>query len=122
VDRAPLGTYDWRAAGGWVARMRSAWSGVQLDVYTNQEALQVYSCNSMNGSMALKNTQGLRDVPAFPRTIPQHGCVVLEVEDWIDGINQPEWQRASRQIFGPDDDPYVLQARYVFSVNATAGQ
>lgn len=45
----------------------------------------------------------------------------MEVEDWIDAINQPEWQRESKQIFGPADGPYVLEAKYVFSVNATAG-
>ena len=47
----------------------------------------------------------------------KYGCVVLEVEDWIDGINQPEWGREKRQIFGPEDDPYVLEAVYKFSVN-----
>ncbi len=69
--------------------------------------------------MALKKTQGLFDNADFPRTIPQYGCVVLEVEDWIDGINQPEWQRSKKQIFSPGDDPYVLQASYRFSVNTT---
>ena len=43
----------------------------------------------------------------------------MEVEDWIDAINQPEWQRSKRQIFGPGDDPYVLEAVYKFSLNAT---
>jgi hypothetical protein len=36
--------------------------------------------------MALKETQGLFNVSGFPRTIPQYGCIVMEVEDWIDGI------------------------------------
>jgi len=43
----------------------------------------------------------------------------MEVEDWIDAINQPEWQRSKKNIFGPDDDPYVLEAIYSFSVNKT---
>ena len=47
----------------------------------------------------------------------KYGCVVLEVQDWIDGINHPEWEREKRQIFGPADDPYVLQATYEFSLN-----
>jgi aldose 1-epimerase len=47
----------------------------------------------------------------------KYGCVVLEVEDWIDGINQPEWGRDELQIFGPGDDPYVLEATYKFSLN-----
>jgi hypothetical protein len=36
--------------------------------------------------MALKETQGLFNVSGRPRTIPQYGCIVMEVEDWIDGI------------------------------------
>lgn len=79
----------------------------------------MYSCNGQNGTMTLKETQGLHD-GTFPRTIPQYGCVVLEVEDWIDAINQPEWQRSRKQIYEPGGDPYVLQASYRFSINTTA--
>lgn len=43
----------------------------------------------------------------------------MEVEDWIGAINHPEWQREKKQIFGPGDDPYVLEAVYKFSVNKT---
>lgn len=119
VNRVQDGPYDWRAGGGFVARLQSPWSGIQVDVYTDQDALQFYSCNSMDGSMALKTTQGLVDNPAFPRTVPQYGCLVIEVEDWIDGVNQPEWMRSKKQVYGPGDDPYVLQASYRFSINNT---
>ncbi|GAP83685.1 putative aldose 1-epimerase [Rosellinia necatrix] len=112
--------YNWRDENKFVARLQSAWSGIQLDVYSDQEAFQVYSCNGQNGSVALKTTQGLHDNPDFPRTIPQYGCLVLEVEDWIDAINHPEWGREDKHIFGPSGDPYVLQASYVFSINTTA--
>jgi len=40
----------------------------------------------------------------------------MEVQDWIDGINYPEWGRNPRQIYGPGDAPYSLSARYSFSV------
>ncbi|ROW02611.1 hypothetical protein VPNG_07899 [Cytospora leucostoma] len=120
VNRAQNGPYDWRADGGFVARLQSAWSGIQVDVYTDQDAFQFYSCNGMDGSMAVKETQGLWDEPDSPRTIPKYGCVVMEVEDWIGGINQPEWQRGKKQVYGPGDDPYVLQASYRFSINGTA--
>lgn len=116
MNRAQNGPFDWRADGGFVASLHSPWSGIKLDVYSDQEAFQFYSCNGMNGSMALKTTQGLFDDAQFPRTIPQYGCLVMEVEDWIDAINQPEWGRSKRQIYGPGDDPYVLQASYRFSV------
>jgi len=79
----------------------------------------MYSCGGQDGTVALKSTQGLSNNPKFPRTISQFGCVVLEVQDYIDGINQPEWKREGKQIFEPGGDPYVLQASYRFSVNST---
>ncbi|KAI1139989.1 galactose mutarotase-like protein [Hypoxylon sp. FL0543] len=120
INRSQDGPYDWRAEGGFVARLQSAWSGIQVDVYTDQEAFQMYSCNGQNATMPLKTSQGLFNNSDFPRTIPQHGCLVMEVEDWIDAINHPEWQREKKQIYGPGGDPYVLQASYVFSINDTA--
>ncbi|KAK0747687.1 galactose mutarotase-like domain-containing protein [Apiosordaria backusii] len=110
--------YDWRSEEKLVARLESNWSGIRLDIWSDQEAFQMYSCNGMNGSMPLKTTQGIfDDEENFPRTIPQYGCVVLEVQDWIDGINHPEWGRGSKQIFEPGGDPYVLQVRHRFSVD-----
>ncbi|KAI9823205.1 MAG: hypothetical protein M1819_001380, partial [Sarea resinae] len=116
VNRAQNGPDDWRDKP--VATLASAFSGISVDVYTDQDAFQVYSCNSQNGSLTLKDTQGLHNVTGRPRVVEQYGCVVMEVEDWIDAINQPEWQRSKKQIFGPGDGPYVLQAVYNFSVNA----
>lgn len=45
----------------------------------------------------------------------------MEVQDWIDGINHPEWGREEKQVFRPGGEPYVLQASYVFSVNGDDG-
>lgn len=118
TNRAGLGNFDWRKEGP-VATLSSAWSGIQLDVFTDQDALQVYSCQGQDGSMALKKTQGVAGGDKskdFPRTIPKFGCVVLEVQDYIDGINHPEWMR--KQVFGPSDDPYVLRAKYRFSLTS----
>ena len=47
--------------------------------------------------------------------VQKYGCVVLEVQDYIDGINHPEWGRLNRQIFGPGDGTYHLEASYKFS-------
>ncbi|PHH92866.1 hypothetical protein CDD83_4009 [Cordyceps sp. RAO-2017] len=120
VNRAGLGNFNWRTEGP-VATLSSDWSGIQLDVFTNQDAFQLYSCNGQNGTLALKKTQGVQsgddgNAKGFPRTIPKYGCVVLEVQDYIDGINHPEWMR--KQIYGPSDDPYVLQAKYRFSLKS----
>ena len=132
TNRDQLGPYDWRDKP--VATLASPYSGIQVDVHTDQQALQVYTCNNMNGTtsscatlewcnsqfvgtFALKETQGFFKDKSRPRVSKKYGCVVIEVEDWIDGINHPEWGRDKRQIFGPADDPYVLQARYDFSLN-----
>ena len=44
---AQLGSYDWKQEP--VATLASPWSGIQLDLYTDQQALQVFSCTNMNG-------------------------------------------------------------------------
>ncbi|KAI0999452.1 hypothetical protein K3495_g8743 [Podosphaera aphanis] len=94
-----------------VASLHSAWSGIQLDIFSNQGAIQIYSCSGQNGSVALKRTQGTLE----QRFLQKYGCVVIEVEDWIDGINHPEWGR--KQIWGPEDGFYNLEASYRFSIN-----
>jgi aldose 1-epimerase len=68
------------------------------------------------GTQALKKTQGFFNDASKPRVVPKYGCVVMEVEDWIDGINQPEWGRQKKQIFGPGDKPYSLEGFHRFSV------
>ncbi|KAJ3539726.1 hypothetical protein NM208_g5368 [Fusarium decemcellulare] len=115
VNRGGLGDYDWRTEGP-VASLSSSWSGIQVDIYTDQDAFQFYSCTQQSGAVPLKKNQGLDGNPDFPRTIPRYGCVVMEVQDWIDGINHPEWHREKKQLFEPGGDPYVLQARYSFSL------
>ncbi|KAJ4306974.1 hypothetical protein N0V88_000347 [Collariella sp. IMI 366227] len=134
-------TSDWRTDA--IATLSSPWSGITLNVFSDQEAFQVYSCNGQNGTFPLKSTQGTsqpsssrrrssssiknrqssgddaegsNEALAFPRTVPQYGCIVLEVQDWIDGINHPEWGRMDRQVFGPGGDPYVLQVSHRFTV------
>ena len=48
--------------------------------------------------------------------VEKYGCIVMEVQDYIDGINNPAWQRDVKQIFGPNDPEYSLEAVYKFSV------
>lgn len=111
VNRGPRGSFDWLDRP--MATLSSDWSGIQLDIFTDQDAMQLYSCNGQNGTLPLKWTQG---TTAWPRTVEKYGCVVLEVQDYIDGINHPEWMR--RQVFGPSDGPYVLRAKYRFSLKS----
>ncbi|KAF2749848.1 galactose mutarotase-like protein [Sporormia fimetaria CBS 119925] len=114
VNRAQNGPYDWRTSDP-IASVWSDFSGIKLDIYTDQDAFQVYSCGFQNGTLPIKSSQGLE---GRRRVVEKYGCIVLEVQDWIDGINHPEWGREKRQVFGPGDEPYVLEATYVFSVDS----
>jgi aldose 1-epimerase len=49
VNRDQNGPFDWRNSGP-VASLSSAWSGIKLDIYTDQEAFQMYSCGGQNGT------------------------------------------------------------------------
>ncbi|PNS15127.1 hypothetical protein CAC42_2356 [Sphaceloma murrayae] len=118
VNRAQDGPYDWRTKGP-VATLGSPYTGIQVDVYSDQDAYQVYSCGGQNGSLALKRTQGFFDDASRPRAVQKYGCIVMEVEDWIDAINQPQWQRSKKNIFGPGEGQYVLEAVHEFKVNKT---
>lgn len=64
----------------------------------------------------LKKTQGFTD-GSQPRYVHDYACVVMEVEDWIDAINHPEWGREKKNVFGPGDGAYVLEAIYKFKVD-----
>lgn len=99
--------------------MASETTGISLDVATNQAALQIYTCNGQNGTIPTKQSQQKRNEAqdGNPGTeyVNKYACVVIETEDWIDGINQPEWGRRPYQIFGPDDGPVVNWATFQFS-------
>lgn len=80
-NRQAQGPFNWRKDGP-VATLASEWSGIQIDVFSDQDAYQIYDCPSQDGTIPIKKTQGT----ATRRTVPKYGCVVMEVEDWIDGI------------------------------------
>jgi aldose 1-epimerase len=67
--------------------------------------------------MPLKKTQGFAQATEDrPRTVDKYGCVVLEVQDWIDAINNPSWQRDPKIVAGPKDtQPWILEAQYAFN-------
>ncbi|KAH8730955.1 galactose mutarotase-like domain-containing protein [Phaeosphaeriaceae sp. PMI808] len=111
VNRAQNGPFDWRKSGP-VASLWSNWSGIRVDVFSDQDAYQMYSCPGQKGDQPIKSTQGVKGRPAF---VQKNGCVVMEVQDWIDSINNPSWQREKKNIFGPGTGTYTLEADYVFS-------
>ena len=66
----------------------------------------------MIGIIPIKADQG---GPASNGFVQQNGCIAVEAQDWIDGINHPEWGRLDKQIYGPGSKPYENEIVYRFS-------
>ncbi|MCJ1432399.1 hypothetical protein MMC27_001755 [Xylographa pallens] len=99
-----------------VLTMSSNATGIQLDIRTNQQSLQIYSCNNMNGTIPVKASQQHGSTTTY---VEKYGCVVIETQQWIDGINYPEWGQDQYQIYTVDSEPAVVFAQYDFSIVAT---
>ncbi|KAK4938164.1 hypothetical protein LTR10_021323 [Elasticomyces elasticus] len=98
----------------------SLWStttGIQMDVSTNQQGLQIYTCNGQNGTIPVKQSQQQRNNGTSGATgfVNKYGCMVIETQAWIDGINHPEWGVGQYEIFSPTTGPAVNYATYDFS-------
>ena len=97
-----------------VLTMSSNSTGIQLDIYTNQQSLQIYTCDNLNGTIPVKESQ--QHVQGATTYVPQYGCVVIETQQWIDGINYPEWGQDQYQIYTVETEPAVVWAQYDFSI------
>ncbi|KAG8528276.1 uncharacterized protein KY384_007193 [Bacidia gigantensis] len=90
-------------------------TGIQVDVWTNQQSVQIYSCNGQNGTIGVKESQQHKS--GGERTfVEKYGCVVIETQQWINGVNHPEWGQEGYQVFGPETGPAVVWAEYAFSI------
>jgi len=102
IDRPPYSSQD--SAEAVQLKWYSPDTGITMSVRTNQQSLQIYTCVGQNGTVY---THG--NIP-----VEKYGCMVIEPQQWIDGINHPEWGQLDRQIFGPDSPPSVNWASYEF--------
>ncbi|KAH8655896.1 aldose 1-epimerase [Xylariales sp. PMI_506] len=89
-------------------------TGITMHLETNQQGLQIYTCNTLDGTTPVKADQqhGLNS------TYEQYGCMVIETQDWIDGINYPQWGRDEYQIFSPTSQPFVNLQKYRFEASS----
>lgn len=101
-----------------ILELTSPESGIRMSVTTDQDAIQIYSCPgisapSTKGSLPRKRVHG--GDGTLDEIYDNNSCVVVEMEDYIDGINNPAWNRS--QIYG-SDRPYHWRAEYTFSTVA----
>lgn len=97
--------------------MYSLKSGIKLSVVTDQAAVQVYTCDGIDspakGSIPRKQVHGGKVGEEIGEVVyGNHECVVLEMQDYIDGINNAKWGRD--QVYGPDR-PYRWRSTYRFT-------
>lgn len=98
-----------------VLSLSSNVTGIKFDLFTNQQALIVYTCNKLNGSIPLKQNQ--QHAPDGGTVYADmHGCVAIETQGWIDGVNYPEWGQQSYQIYDNSTEPAVLWTKYEFGL------
>jgi aldose 1-epimerase len=113
VDRPPA----YAGAGDAMVptvRMNSSTTGISLDIATNQHAVQIYSCNGQDGHIPVKQSQVERNNGRGAQFVNQYGCVAIEPEGWIDGINHPEWGQMKDQVYSPATAPALNWATYQF--------
>ncbi|KAI5920376.1 galactose mutarotase-like domain-containing protein [Camillea tinctor] len=94
-----------------VVSLASAFSGIRADLRTDQPGVVVYTCNWMDGTADLKSTQGTEENTKVVRS----SCVAIEAQDYVDGINHPEWGRVDKQIAGPGD-AYSWESSWTFGL------
>ena len=97
-----------------VLSLSSSVTGITMDVKTNQQSLQIYTCNSQNGTIPVKQSQ--QHSQTMETFIEKYGCIVIESQQWIDGVNHPEWGQDLYQIYTPQSEPAVLWANYEFGI------
>jgi aldose 1-epimerase len=76
---------DGRNKSATALTLSSAWSGIKAELVTNQDAVVLYTCNWNDGKTEFKSTQGVAGQDKF---IPRDGCIAIEAQDYVDGINQ----------------------------------
>lgn len=105
-----------------VLSLASGSTGIRMDVFTNQRSLQIYTCDNLKGTIPVKGSQrhggGGGGQGSGTAYVPRYGCVVIETQQWIDGVNHPEWGQGQYQIYGVETGPAVVWARYEFSLSS----
>ncbi|KAI7875301.1 galactose mutarotase-like protein [Lichtheimia hyalospora FSU 10163] len=98
-------------------------TGIQLAIKTDQPAFQFYSCGGLDGTLPIKKTQGPQGSKKHAHRkrgkdqyVPQYGCFVLETEEYIDGINNPQWGKEHMGLLKPGET-YTQHAEYHFSIH-----
>ncbi len=86
------------------ATLYSPVTGIQLDVYTEEPGIQVYSGNFLDGTVTGK----------YGKVYKQRNAICLETQKYPDAPNKPQWPSA----FLNPGEKYQTRTTFHFSVNS----
>jgi len=89
-------------------------TGLTMHMRTNTPGTQIFSCATQDGSTVSHSWQG--PTPGTAPKIEKYGCLVIEPQGWIDGINHPEWNQLDNQVFSATAGVAFNWAEYDFTV------
>jgi len=97
-------------------KLNSSTTGISMEVATNQPAVQFFTCLNMDGSIPVKASQVERNSrnKEAAEFVEKYGCLAIEPEGWIDGVNNPQWGQQSDLFYSPDRRPAINMATYTF--------
>ena len=61
-----------------VLTLSSPVTGIQLSLETNQQGIQIYTCNGQNGTIPVKSDQQHLSSTTY---VEKYGCIVIESQD-----------------------------------------
>ncbi|KAE9376019.1 putative aldose 1-epimerase family protein [Stipitochalara longipes BDJ] len=99
----------WHKDDQAIAILQSDYSGIKVELYTDQEALHVHPWSSVNDKVSLKKQQG-------GSIAEDMAAVSMEMHNWPDAINHPEWLRGKETIWGTDQ-LYTTFSTFKFSLD-----
>ena len=86
-----------------------------LEVKSNsrraRKLMRSSTCAWSDGKAYLKKTQGTGN----RKKVEKSSCIAIEAQDYVDGINRPEWGRVDAQITGPGE-VYSWETSWTFGL------
>ncbi|KAK5132878.1 hypothetical protein LTR08_008398 [Meristemomyces frigidus] len=86
----------WEKDSRPVASLSSENTGITVDMYTDQEAIRLLTWDDgEHSNLTLKGRQG-------GGAVMKNAAISMQMQDWPNALNHPEWQRDDHILWGPD--------------------
>lgn len=119
----------WHKDDQAIAILQSDYSGIKVELFTDQEALHVHSWSAANGEWTRINAVASVKMYANMYADKVHlkkkqggsmaqdmAAVSMEMHNWPDAVNHPEWLREKQTVWGTDE-LYTTFSTFKFSLD-----